>query len=201
MGIFVALLLWLGLVCGGTMLMARYSDTPGPTAAAPALWPRRSEIPVDPSRPTLLMFVHPHCPCSRASLGELDQLLAEVSNPPKVLVVFVKPTGTAADWADTDLWRSASSIRGVTTYLDNNGVEAQRFGAQTSGQTLLYDRKAKLCFQGGITVARGHAGDNPGRTSLRELLQNGRAEQVQTPVYGCALFDEQCAQGKGPCKP
>lgn len=199
-GLIVALLFWLGLVCGGTMLMARYSNTPGPTTAAPALWPQHSDLPVDANRPTLLMFVHPHCPCSRASLGELDQLLAEISHLPKVVVVFVKPTGTAADWAETDLWRSASSIRGVSTYLDKDGVEAQRFGAETSGETFLYDRYGKLSFQGGITPSRGHAGDSPGRTSLRELLQKGHADQLQMPVYGCALFDEQCPKGKGPCK-
>jgi hypothetical protein len=147
------------------------------------------------------MFSHPHCPCTRASLGELERLLAQVSNPPNVFVVFVKPSGTADDWAATDLWRAASSIRGVRVFLDDNGVEAERFHARTSGETLFYDRDAKLRFQGGITLARGHAGDNPGRTSLRELLEQGFSNQPQTPVYGCGLLDEQCPKGNVSCKP
>ena len=50
---------------------------------------------------------------------------------------------------------------------DDDGAEARRFGAETSGQTLLYDARGALAFSGGITGARGHAGDNAGRASLR----------------------------------
>jgi hypothetical protein len=199
-GIVASVVVWLTLVCGATILMTRYSDTSGEAVSAPDCWPKDSRIAVDPARPTLLMFVHPHCPCTRASLGELDRLLAETSHLPNVQVVFVKPEGTASGWADTDLWRSASAIRGVKTYLDNGGVEARRFKARTSGQTLLYDRDGGLRFQGGITLARGHAGDNPGRTSLRELLEHGHADQFETPVYGCGLLDEQCTKGDVSCK-
>lgn len=198
--IVAAISLWLILVCGGTVLMTRYSNTPGEAASAPAVWPTGSRISIDPGKPTLLMFVHPHCPCSRASLGELDQLLAEIPKLPNILVVFVKPASAASDWSTTELWRSASAIRGVKTYLDNRGAEAQRFHALTSGQTLLYDTDGKLKFEGGITLARGHAGDNAGRTSIRELLQARHPTQLQTPVYGCSLFDGQCRKGDATCK-
>ena len=199
-GTITAISLWLVIVGGGTVLMTRYSNTPGEATSAPAIWPTSSRISIDAGKPTLLMFVHPHCPCSRASLGELDQLLAEIPKLPNVLVVFVKPAGTASDWSTTELWRSASSIKGVKTYLDNRGVEAQRFHALTSGQTLLYDTNGQLKFEGGITLARGHAGDNPGRKSISDLLQDRHPTQLQTPVYGCALFDGQCRKGDVTCK-
>lgn len=201
LGIASALVLWLTLVCGATVLMTRYSNIPGNDWQAPVAWPKDSGLAFDPNHPTLLMFVHPHCPCTRASLGELERLLAEISDQPNVQIVFVKPMGTAPDWARTDLWRSALSVRGVKVYLDNGGLEGQRFHAQTSGQTLLYDREGKLQFQGGVTIARGHAGDNPGRTALRELLRGGHASQIQTPAFGCSLFDTQCRKGDVLCKP
>ena len=56
---------------------------------------------------------------------------------------------------------------------DDDGAEARRFGAETSGQTLLYDEHGALLFSGGITGARGHAGDNAGRASLVALLNRG----------------------------
>ena len=66
-------------------------------------------------------------------------------------VVFFKPSGTAEDWEQTDLWKSAAAIPGVAVSIDVDGAEAQRFQATTSGHTLLYDAEGKLLFSGGIT--------------------------------------------------
>jgi hypothetical protein len=200
-GLVIAIMLWLAVVVAGTILMTGYSNTPGSSTPAPASWPKESLVPFDSNRPTLVMFAHPRCPCTRASLGELERLLAQVSRPPSTYVVFLKPAGTASDWEKSDLWREASSIPGVTVYTDNAGVETQRFHAETSGQTLLYDPEGRLRFQGGITLARGHAGDNPGRTTLQELLQEGHSNQAKTPVFGCGLFEAQCQKGNVLCKP
>ncbi len=72
---------------------------------------------------------------------------------------------------------------------DIQGREALRFGAATSGQTLLYDASGRLLFSGGITPARGHAGDNDGSDALLELLSGGSGRHHQTPVFGCSLRD------------
>ncbi len=116
-------------------------------------------------------------------------------------VVFLKPISTSADWEKTDLWRKASSIPGVIVCADEGGIEARRFHSETSGQTLLYDPARRLRFQGGITFARGHAGDNPGRAALQELLLKGHASQIKTPVFGCSLVEAQIEQGVVACKP
>lgn len=197
----IVLVLWLGIVCGATILMTRYSNSPGAEGPAPVWWPADSNLALDGHRPTLLMFLHPRCPCSRASLGELERLLAQVTRRPAVELVFLKPDGTSSDWAETDLWRSASAIPSVKVYSDNDGLETRRFHAETSGQTLLYGPAGTLKFQGGITVARGHAGDNPGRIALQQLLQEGHSEQTKTPVFGCSLFEDQCQKGTAACKP
>jgi len=71
---------------------------------------------------------------------------------------------------------------------DDDGLEATRFGVITSGQTVLYDPSGALLFSGGITGARGHAGDNAGRASLVSLLNQGKTDLSSTSVFGCPLF-------------
>jgi hypothetical protein len=197
----IAIALWLAVVGGGTIGMTRYSNSPGSSGQAPVAWPAESQIPFNPGQPTLVMFVHPRCPCTRASLGELEVLLAQFPGQLRTHVVFLKPAGTTTNWEKTDLWRKASAIPDMTVYIDNAGIEARRFHAETSGQTLLYDRSGALLFQGGITLGRGHAGDNPGRSALQDLLREGHSNQVKTPVFGCSLFEAKCQEEDTLCKP
>lgn len=88
----------------------------------------------------------------------------------------------------SDLWRTAAAIPGVTLMHDDDGREARRFGSATSGQTLLYDGDGVLRFSGGITGSRAHAGDNAGRRSLVALLSGGQPDRAATGVFGCPLF-------------
>ena len=103
-------------------------------------------------------------------------------------VLFVKPRGLSEDWGKTDLWISATSIPGVNVTTDEDGVEATLFRSLTSGQAMLYDTHGQLVFSGGITAARGHAGDNDGRSAILARITNGAATTNQTPVFGCPLF-------------
>jgi hypothetical protein len=105
-------------------------------------------------------------------------------------VLFLKPAEFSDNWEKTDLWQSAASIPGVRPIIDYDGVEASRFHATTSGQTVLYDAEGHLLFSGGITIARGHAGDNAGRSAIVSLVNAKVAEQTETPVFGCPLFDD-----------
>ena len=80
-----------------------------------------------------------------------------------------------------------AAIPGVATILDRGGREAARFGAHVSGQTFLYDAAGRLVFSGGMTIARGHAGDNDGEDALLALITAGHAPVASTPVFGCLL--------------
>jgi glyoxylase-like metal-dependent hydrolase (beta-lactamase superfamily II) len=112
-------------------------------------------------------------------------------------VLLLKPEGFAEDWEKTDLWQSAKSIPGVELVIDDDGIEARRFHALTSGQALLYGRDGRLLFSGGITGSRGHAGDNAGRSAIASLVNRGEAERDETFVFGCPLFDEsECRESK-----
>lgn len=103
-------------------------------------------------------------------------------------VLFLKPGAVAEDWMKTDLYRSAAAIPDVEVMRDDDGLEARRFEASTSGEVLLYDAEGNLLFSGGITAARGHSGDNTGRSALTALLARRGVSGSRTPVFGCPLF-------------
>jgi hypothetical protein len=186
-------MLWLGVVCVGLEIIWSYENAPGPAATPPGLWPVESELERAPGRATLVMLAHPHCPCMRASIGELALLMARCEERVSAYVLFYQPEGFSNQWAQTDLWQSAAAIPGVIVRRDEGGIEARRFRAATSGQVLLYESGGQLLFSGGITGSRGHSGDNAGRTAIVSLLTQGTAERNQTFVFGCSLFDERCA--------
>jgi hypothetical protein len=135
------------------------------------------------------MLVHPHCPCTRATIGELAELMAHCQGRLTAYVLFLKPAGFSDDWEKTDLWQSAASIPGVNVIVDDDGAEARRFHSATSGQTILYDAEGHLLFSGGITASRGHAGDNDGQSAIISLVNDGAASRTVTSVFGCPLFD------------
>ncbi len=181
--------IWLAAVSTGTGVLLVYDHNPGQATAVPCDWPVHSSILHAPGRPTLVMFAHPKCPCTRASIGELAVLLAQCQNQVTANVVFFQPKGSAADWPHTDLWRSAEAIQGVKTQADEDGQEARRFQVMTSGHVVLYDAHGQWLFSGGITSARGHAGDNAGRDAIRQQLDHALAAGTAGPVFGCPLLN------------
>jgi hypothetical protein len=189
---------WLLMVGTGIRVLWQYEGTPGLAAAAPSGWPADSRIQRDTDHATLLMLAHPHCPCTRASIGELARLMTQAQGRVTAYVLFVKPPGFSTEWEKTDLWASAAAIPGVHVLSDDGGVEARLFNAATSGQTMLYDKEGQLLFSGGITRARGHEGDNAGRTAIVSLLTTDEAQQQGTPVFGCSLLAKsgECPMGK-----
>jgi hypothetical protein len=183
-----ALILW-GSACGlGMWTAERYAHTPGKSAQSEAQWPAGSGLTREPEKALLVMFIHPQCPCSRASIGELSKLMAHSAGRLQAHVLFLRPSNFAPGWEQTDLWRNAAVIPGVKVVADPSGREARQFHAATSGQTFLYDAQGQLQFRGGITSARGHLGDNAGREAILSLLTTGRANSRTTPVFGCQLF-------------
>ena len=179
--------LWAILAGAGLKILANYELGPGHAGNAPVVWPVSSRLQRHPGRATLVMVAHPRCPCTRASIGELALLMAHGQGRATATVLFVKPAGFEDGWEKSDLWAGAAAIPGVTAVSDENGVEALRFGAKTSGQTILYDAEGRLLFSGGITASRGHSGDNAGRSAIVALLTRGTATRRQTSVFGCTL--------------
>jgi hypothetical protein len=187
--------LWLLLVAGGMISLETYKSTPGAQAAAPSAWPVESKLARVTGSKTLVMMSHPKCPCTRASLAELESLLAQYQEQITVYILFVRPGGVAYDWTKTDLWRAASRTKGVNVVIDDNSTEADRFHGLTSGQVVLYDADGRLQFNGGITGARGHIGDNLGLSRILGILRGQKPDRSDSPVFGCPLHAE--AESKG----
>jgi hypothetical protein len=180
-------LVWAAALGYGMQVLFKYETTPGTSGPLASKWPSDSIISRQPNKPMLLMVAHPHCPCTRASIAELAKIMAHSPEGVKATVLFVKPSGVGADWDDTDLRRSAAAIPGIIVLTDEDGIEAARFGAQTSGHTLVFDREGKLLFSGGITATRGHVGDNAGENAVLTALRQQTPDRAGTAVFGCSL--------------
>ncbi|HKP93341.1 MAG TPA: hypothetical protein VJS88_05550, partial [Chthoniobacterales bacterium] len=178
---------WTAALALGARVLFRYETTPGRVGMVSSSWPVESIVPRPAGKPSLLMLAHPHCPCTRASIAELAEIMAHGVGKVNAYVLFVKPAGSDADWDDTDLRRSAAAIPGVTVITDEQGMEAARFGGKTSGHTLIFDATGKLLFSGGITASRGHIGNNAGKTAVLAAVKQQPLARTQTPVFGCAL--------------
>jgi hypothetical protein len=179
--------LWLATAAVCLAMLWRAENTPGIRMPVPAHWPLASHIPAAPGIATLLMFAHPRCPCTRASVGELEKLIAQCNGRVRAHVIFYKPPGAPDNWAHTDLWKSAAAIPGVEVQCDKQGSEAALFGARTSGFIVLYDQFGNLRFSGGITSERGHSGDNEGRSAVVAILDGQLPRRIATPVFGCSF--------------
>jgi hypothetical protein len=181
--------LWISAVLAGSGVLWKYAGTAGDPGKVPGRWPATSSLARSANRKTVVMFAHPKCPCTRASIGELALLMAQAGQGLDAHVVFLEPDGVAGDWKHTASVEEAARIPGVKVFFDKGGREAGLFGAATSGQTDLYAAAGGLLFRGGITAARGHAGDNAGRDAIVEWTSAGKAPRDCTPVFGCALAD------------
>jgi hypothetical protein len=171
---------WLGLVMAGSVGI-----------------PTHGALTLAAHGPTLILFAHPRCPCTRASLAELRRVLSPFTGKVAAHVVFFHADPDSGGFAATDTYKLAQSIPGVVVSLDPDGRDAERFGVTTSGHVVLYGDNGQLLFSGGITPARGHEGDSPGRQRLSELLArettqaSAKGEATTIPVvgavYGCSL--------------
>jgi hypothetical protein len=189
---------WLLALGYGMRVLFKYETTPGASGPAAMRWPATSILPRDFDKPTLVMFAHPHCPCTRASIGELAQIMAHVAGKVNAFVLFVKPTGAGPNWDETDLRASAAAIPGIVVLTDEDGKEAARFGAETSGHTVVFDHGA-LLFSGGITASRGHAGNNVGENAVLAALGQQSISHARTPIFGCSLTKRQSMPDGKPC--
>jgi hypothetical protein len=195
--ILTVICFWSALVSAGLFALWSYGAAPGDAGTPPSSWPSESNIGRE-GRYTLVFFAHPLCPCTRSSLTELARLISLGGAQVDTHVVFILPEGGDSSWSDSDLIATAHSIPGATVHVDRDRRETKLFHARTSGSCCLYDADGRLVFQGGLTVARGHEGDNDGARTILKMLKGIETPVCKTPIFGCPLFetDESCLQPK-----
>jgi hypothetical protein len=181
-------LVWVLAVVGGFLAIHAYEGTPGAPGRAAPQWPDGSPLALAGDRPTLVMVAHPRCPCTRASAAELARIVARCEGRLEVYVLIFTPQRADPTWSRSGCAQSFAAIPGVHLLDDLDGVEACRFGAQTSGQVALYAPDGRLLYRGGITRARGQEGDNRGRENVISLVRDRSCHSPESPVFGCPIF-------------
>ena len=172
---------WLSAVAGGFWAWERYDATPGPAGA--------STVATDATGAgnwRLTVFAHPRCPCTRATLAAAADI-AGAAPEVGVRVLFVRPPGSPEGWERGDSWELATRIPGAEVACDTD-TAARRFGAETSGHAILTDPSGRVVFRGGLTPARGRAGEGVGRRAVLDWV-SGRSGPATAPVFGCPLFN------------
>ena len=203
------LLAWIALIAGGSGLKMAHGLRAGAVATgAPAVLGEedRGRFLQRTGQSALLVFLHPRCPCSRATLEQLERVgkIAEAESaantPPSIHLLIVTPPGAEEGWERGDILARARRLDGAVVSLDREGALAQRFSARTSGQVFLYDQSGALQFAGGITPARGQAGDPRQARALWNLIRGESGEMTEAPVFGCPLFhsSDLACSGSGP---
>lgn len=186
---------WICTVAGGLLLLGTYAARPGASGPAPDNWPLGTSLHRDASRPTLLIFLHPRCPCTRASLAELNRILSYCQGRVSACAVVYRPDRPNESWSQFNLVTEQifSFMPIVSVHDDPGGAEARRFGVATSGHVLLFDRSGRRIFTGGITPSRGHEGANRGADDVASRLLNRDEDAVcstrpDAPVFGCPII-------------
>lgn len=101
-----------------------------------------------------------------------------------IKIVFSGPGANPGSKAENILL--AEQLKDEQIEYTTEAEAVNRYGARTSGQTFIYNAAGKLVFSGGITDARGTAGDSIGLKAI-EAVSRGQSCPPGAPVYGCAL--------------
>jgi hypothetical protein len=183
---------WLGVIGTGLGLLADYATKPGMVGQVANTWPDNQSVSLSDDSHTIVLAVHPRCPCTRSTIDELEAVLANTQATPKVLALIFEPLpGETADpeedFARTSITKRLRRLPNIECIPDPGSETAQRFGAMTSGHTLVYAPDGSLSFSGGLTPTRAHTGPNTGSFALKDILNGNQPIAKQAPVFGCPL--------------
>ncbi|MGB0717643.1 MAG: hypothetical protein ACPGXK_17320 [Phycisphaerae bacterium] len=182
--IYLGTLVWGACVVVGFVLLIKYAIKQGRPGEAQAADGQRSPV-------TLHFFIHPQCPCTAASVEQLDRLMSHVARNTRVTLWghVATPRDYEFDaWSDTNTVERLGRIPNATLVSDKDAVTAQAYQATTSG-FLVVVRDGQQVFRGGLTALRGHAGDSNAWTAALSASL-GQRTALEWPVFGCSLIEE-----------
>lgn len=178
---------WGIAILSGVLGVTAYSNTPGSRLKTASDWPTETAIERSVNVPTIVLFVHPKCPCSLSTLRELGRSLGDPGDSVAVRIGLYCPLDLDDSWTDTKLRTIAEQIFPGASFVDRNGVEAKRFSAATSGHVFAFSADGECLFSGGATSSRGHEGDNLGVQAIRQIVAGKPTSCKTTPVFGCPI--------------
>ncbi len=192
----VSLVLWAVAVAVAVGALMTYGNRPGELGEPAPTWSLEALGEPATDRPTLVMFVHPKCPCTRASLEQVAKVQAARPHAFDLQFVIFVPTDEVGDWRNSDLIAFALRLAPEGVQFDSGGVLTKDAGARVSGTVAFYSTDGRLQFWGGVTPARGHQGPAAGLEAIRDLIDGNDAASRRAAVFGCPFFEagESCAE-------
>jgi hypothetical protein len=198
---FAIPLVWGAGIIAALYSLQHYNSLPAGTVFC-KVHESRLYHPTSSPSPSLVMYVHPFCPCTRASFQELTKIVDRArgdGKEPAVKIVVVVAPGMPDGWRDGPNVRAAHQFQGAEVQYDLDAHLARAQSVTTSGHVVMFDSPARLGFRGGITRSRGHAGDNDGTRAITEILNGRKPSIAYTPVFGCPLYEAEACLSVEEC--
>lgn len=143
---------------------------PDATVAGPGLW-------------SLILMIHPDCPCTKATMRNLSTILESTRIPIKAEIVAAMPEGYKGPRANLAIARSI--VKSDLVVMSESSA-SERFGARTSGHLFVFDPDRNLVYSGGLTPARG-AEDASSSLKWFQALVTQYPVASSGPTFGCPL--------------
>jgi hypothetical protein len=135
----------------------------------------------------VIVFAHPFCPCTRATLNKLDESLTRFPAGVSIRVIFSTFGLPVSAVSSSAIVAQARRLKGVEVESDNSGTKASEFNAKVSGEVFAFNRQGSCVFHGGLTSGRGHQGESIGQRELELRVCENVNEPYIGPVFGCTL--------------
>ncbi len=178
---------WLGTICAGFVWLGLSDAQPGSRGAPPVQLAAVPELQADSGLVSLTCFIHPQCPCTRATLRDLERVATHVRETAQLRVVVAYPSDHP-EWMSTATVAFASTISGVRIVPDPGGLLTAACGVKTSGHTLIYGPEGDLRYSGGLVPLRNHEGNAETRDCVLQVIESQPKRPVQTPAFGCPMY-------------
>lgn len=140
---------------------------------------------------TIVVAVHPKCPCTKATLQELQERTKFANVSVKTMVLAYTPASEKEnpEWTKTPTLDLLQELPGASIVRDIDAGIAIRLRLEVSGAVLVTDQSGKTWLQGGITASRSCRGNCPGSIALEQILAGRLTRPVFSPVFGCRIKD------------
>jgi hypothetical protein len=187
LALIVVTALWGAATFASWERLASHAYRQAATTSGVATWPQLGADFLADEKTRIVVFAHPGCPCTRATVAELAEVLADCPADASAAVVFVTAGLPDDVVSNSDTVAAARQTNNVIVVLDDDAQIAARYGATVSGETFAFNAAGRRIFHGGITAARGHRGTSGGRELLEQAIRNPAADTGEAPVFGCRL--------------